>query len=387
LSNSILQIHLDFNKNGIIDDWGLDGDFRTDGHGSGEDRNVDMPTYMKAYGNSGAGFNLFRWSVNNCAFNLFNRISKDGNRYSVQNGMWGDELVEALRQEGFRVWMTLFSWKPPYPNAADNPKEQEAVERYLKYVMARYGAYVDIWELLNEAEAPKEWINFASNYIRSIDPYKRLITTSWERPELDTIDINAPHWYLTESEFLSDLATSKKIADEKKWNKPVVFGEQGNGIQNWDETSALRMRLRSWTAFFEEGIFIFWNTAGFKGYKSGAANIYLGPEERAYISVLQDFTSNIDPDVMQLELNPSAQFGIRAYGLESDNMILGYFHHHADHDNSVSTSIEINLPSSGVITWIDPSTGNILDSYSVSSGKQTVTTPSFIIDLAFKIKI
>ena len=37
-------------------------------------------------------------------------------------------------------------------------------------------------------------------YLKSIDPYHKPITTSWERPELEGIDINAPHWYGSEDE-------------------------------------------------------------------------------------------------------------------------------------------------------------------------------------------
>ena len=47
---------------------------------------------------------------------------------------------------------TFFVGRPPpyFPNAADGTPEADALKRYFRYIMARYGAYTDIWEMLNE---------------------------------------------------------------------------------------------------------------------------------------------------------------------------------------------------------------------------------------------
>ncbi len=86
----------------------------------------------------------------------------------------------------------------------------------------RWGAYVDFWEFLNEQKADD-------------------------------------HWYQRENELESDIVTASRAKNWKKYNKPVVVGEQGNHIDRrkprppgvggvWDEGSALRMRIRNWTA-------------------------------------------------------------------------------------------------------------------------------------------
>ena len=374
---------LDRDGNGRLDEWGLDGDFRPAGQHEGW--TVDLDTYMSTYGASGAGFNLFRWSVGNCAFDLWD-WSAEGYRALAREGMLGDALVKALRQNGFRIWMTIFG----APHAGDHAVGQALPadpRPYLDYAVARYGAYVDIWELTNESKQPDTWITLAAEYLRSIDPYHRLITTSWQRPELPRIDINSPHWYEKEPELESDLVTSRKIAHERRWGKPIIFGEQGNAVQNWDERSALRMRLRSWTAFFEEGVLIFWNTSGMKDYKShGAANIYLGPEERSYIRVLQDFTSGVDHDVVRFPLE-AANGAVRAYGLRSPRVILGYLHHFRDHDTPVTATVTLDLPTDGTVFWIDPATGSILGESRLTGGRQTLTTPVFAVDLALQIPL
>lgn len=367
----------DLNKNGYpLDDWGLDGKL------------VGMEDYMKAYGSKGAGFNLFRWSVDNFSFKLWEDITPKGNHYLVKEGLWGDELVNSLRNNGFRIWLTMFGFDPPFKDAGSSRVQQEAIKQYLKYVVARYGAYTDIWELMNEATVSDGWSKNAAEYLRSVDPYKHPITTNWEKPDLPEIEINSLHWYDKESEFDSDLLTVQKIQAAKKWGKPVIFSEQGNKGKCWDDRSAIRMRLRSWTAFFNEGILIFWNSTYDKNYAFSyeAANLYIGQIERSYIKSLQNFTSNADVGVKIIPLKVNSE-DIRSYGLESPYQILGYLHHFKSHTANISTSISLNLPARGKIQWVDPSSGKILKTEQLESGLQEIKSPEFIIDLAFKIEL
>ena len=381
----------DSNDNGHpFDDWGMDGGFvdipERPEWGKYYGNIVEMDTYLKAYGDSGAGFNLFRWSVDNFSFKLWEDISENGNRYLVREGIWGDRLVQALGENGLRIWMTVFGFDHPFDYVNGTEEKGEALKRYLNYIVARYGAYVDIWELANEAEVSNAWAIFLADYLRSIDPYKRLISVSWEKPQLEEIDINAPHWYEKESEFSSDLRTSQKIDEAKRWGKPVVFAEQGNSGANWDETSALRMRLRAWTAFFEEGILIFWNTSQIKNFRHPeSANLYIGPEERKFIKILQDFTKKTDPDIKKTGISVLSS-GVRAYGLESSDEILGYLHHFNDHESSINAEIRLNIPKDGNLEWLNPETGKIVKSEKVVQGTKVVQSQEFSVDLAFKLK-
>lgn len=164
-----------------------------------------------------------------------------------------------------------------------------------------------------------------------------------------------------------------------------MFGEQGNAEQNWDPQSALRMRLRSWTAFFEEGTLIFWNSSFAKDYKSsGAANIYLGPTERRYIHNLQSFASGADPNLTPF--NPqTSNPAVRAYGLQSDGTVLIYLHHFASHGYPAVSNLTINFRAPGKAAWIDPASGKTLSSFGIKSGNQVITTPAFKVDLALRI--
>ena len=359
--------------------WGLDGGFRPPGvHTNG--RMVDMDTYMRAYAR--AGVNLFRWSVDNCSFNLFQRIDPGGNVYSNWGGLWGDELVRHLRRHGFRVYMTLFN-RPPFaqdPTAA----QLAAVDRYVKYVVDRYGAYVDFWELMNESTASDSWYRQVGGYLHRIDPYHHPVSTSWEEPSLPVIDINSPHWYETESEFASDADAFQRILGWARAGKPVIVGEQGNNGQNWDPRSAVRMRLRAWSAFFAQGVLIFWN-ASFAKDDQGMA-IYLGPEERQYLQVLQDFTTGFDPRARVAALSPSDPSVVRGYALRGPRTYAAYLVNHVDHtDPTAGISVRINPLVGGPAEWVDPSTGTVLRRLRLGAGDQTVNVPPFITDVALKV--
>jgi hypothetical protein len=68
----------------ILGGWGLDGTSAT------VEKRTDIETYLAAY--QDAGFNLFRWSVNNCSFDLQKTIDPAGDVFDAEAGVWGDTL-------------------------------------------------------------------------------------------------------------------------------------------------------------------------------------------------------------------------------------------------------------------------------------------------------
>jgi hypothetical protein len=375
---------LDANHTGsALSSWGLDGGFRPPGvHLPGTF--VDMATYLRAY--AGAGVNLFRWSVDNCSFGLYQTIDPSGNVYLEREGRWGDQLVRALRKYGFRAYMVIFGPRPPFAGGASSA-QLDAVKRYVKYVVDRYGAYVDFWELMNEANASDPWYAQIGGYLRQIDPYHHPISTSFERPDLSVIDINAPHWYETESEFDSDSDTWRRMTAWKQAGKPVIVGEQGNTGQNWDPTSALRMRLRAWAAFFAEGTLVFWNASFAKDYRNaGAANLYIGPEERGYLRILQRFTRGVDSRSAITTIGISDPARVRGYALRSPIGYEAYLHAYTNHSTpTTGVGVTINAARHGVAVWTSPATGAVIARQHVNAGTQTLSAPSFATDVALKI--
>jgi hypothetical protein len=336
-----------------------------------------------------AGFNMFRFSQTNCSPDLANG---DLTQYDPAVGAYFDWLIQRLRGNGFRVFYGLLGYR-----LADNPPTPlpPALERFLRYSVNRWGAYVDVWELENERQASAEWIDAAGRVVRAADPYHHPLTTSWERPELASVEINAPHWYQAESELSSDTETASRAANWRQAGKPVVVGEQGNSTPqgeqygNWLPDSAVRMRLRSWTAFFSGIHLLYWNNSwATNGSGGGAANQYIGPDERQAAQALRWFAGAVDRP--GLAIRPSSEIGgldkkkMRGYLVRSTQALGLYLHNYVDHSGFVyGEHVSLDVPAAGTGVWLDPASGAVLNTVAVTAGANNLIVPTFQVDIAF----
>jgi len=358
--------------------FGFDG-------GQGPPRWTSIEPYLKTF--AGAGFDLFRWGPDNCSFGLYDRIDPDGNVYSQQGGAHADQLVASLRRHGFRVELVLFGFKPPFP--AGDAAQLAAVERYVRYAVDRWGAEVDFWELMNEATVSDPWYAAISSYLRRIDPYGHPIGTSYSRPDLPDVGFGSDHWYQREPDLDSDAVAWQRLRDEpaRRYGKPTLVDEQGNSVRNWDPTSAVRMRLRAWTAFFAEATIVFWNTSATKHYFADeAANIYLGPVERGYVRVLSRWMHGFDPRARVVTPSVPGRSDLRAYALRGPAEYGLYLVDGTSHSTQVADATVVVDPArAGRAVWTDPATGRTLGVRSVPAGRQTLAVPPFTTDVALKI--
>ena len=372
----------DWNKNGtIFDTASLEGGDR---NGPWVASACDMDTYLGTYAR--AGFNLFRFSQENNTFRQFS----DLDHYLVQEGIWTDQLLEKLQDHGYRIFYGFFGYANAFTQHSDSAAAMEQVKRFLQYSVNRWGAYADIWELLNEQEAADAWTTMMADYVHSIDPYRHPVTTSWEHPELKAIDINAPHWYQLEEWWDTDSIAAQNAAKWKKPGKPVVVGEQGNRAGAvWDYTSALRMRIRTWTSLCNEISLVFWNTS--YAPNGHTMNIYLGPEERQYIRVLQNFSAHLDAGMKSIPVvTPDSaekleERQLRAWGLGSDEQVAVYLRNARAGRLPEHAAITLDVPRAGTGYWISPVDGSMLSSFSVASGRQSIPLPTFSHDLALLV--
>lgn len=391
----------DNSKNGsVLDEFSMEGPFRTDLKDppvlpagpmfvrgpSSNPQNADV--CFRYF--SRCGFNLYRFSQQNCSYQLY----RDLDHYLVQEGIMTDEMLCCARKYGLRIFYGIFGFQEVFNEAPDDEAGMSKVKRFIKYSVDRWGAYVDFWEFLNEQKANEQWYEITSVYLKSIDPYHHPITTSWERPELAGIEISAPHWYQRENELESDIVTASRARDWKKYNKPVVVGEQGNHIDRqhappgvggvWDERSAVRMRIRNWTALFSEIAFIFWNTSYARDGHN--MNIWLGPVERSYVRAMQDFAYRLDKDVRVIEVKVSQPHTVRAYALASKERAGVYLHHFGNHTEpvrGVKVTLDVHKAAKGY--WYSPESAAILKIIDAAAGANTFEAPEFTVDIAFLI--
>ena len=385
----------------VLDECSMEGPFRTDLKDppllpagpmfvrgpSNNPQNADV--YFRRF--SRCGFNLYRFSQQNCSYRLFD----DLDHYLVQEGIMTDELLRCARKYGFRIFYGIFGFERVFNDDPYDDANMFKVKRFIKYSVDRWGAYVDFWEFLNEQKAHDHWYEIMAGYLKSIDPSRHPVTTSWERPDLEGIEINAPHWYQSEDELDSDLVTASRATDWKKYNKPVIVGEQGNLIDRqkpraagiggvWDDRSALRMRVRNWTAFFNKIAFIFWNTSYARD--GHYMNIWLGPKEREYVRAMQDFAYCLDKDVRMVPVKVSDPHAVRAYGLASKEKAGVYLHHFADHAKPVKRiTITIDVPKAAKGYWYSPENAAIVKTVDLKTGTNSLEVPELTVDLALLI--
>jgi len=367
-----------------------------------------------------AGFNVWRFSPHNFSLPVFDIKYDDRERAPAtihcEQAIMVDEMLQLTRKYGIRNFYGIFGFAQVFNDQANNAQGMEKVKRLIKYSADRWGAYVDIWELLNEQKASDEWYRIAIPYLQEVDPYHKPVATSWERPELKGIDISAPHWYGNENELNSDLDTAQQATVQKRHGKPVVYGEQGNvggkpelipqGIGGvWDPGSARRMRVRLWTAMFSEIGLVFWETSYAKDGHN--MNLWIGPEERQFVHALQDFADRLGPGIRTVKVplaGPQAA-AVRAYGLRSQSRAAVYLHHGAcaqcdqetqsgrhpqhrwDHNRGPATgfTVTLDVPKAAQGYWYSPSDASIVRRFDAAAGVQTIAVPAFEDDLALLI--
>jgi len=370
---------------------------------------VNADVYFGRHGR--AGFNLWRFSPHNFSLPVF---SLDNVRW--EQARMVDEMLRLTRKYGIRNFYGIFGFMRVFNDQPNNHEGMAKVKRLIKYSVDRWGAFVDFWEILNEQKASTEWYNIILPYLRSIDPYKKPIATSWQRPELEGIDISAPHWYGRENELSSDSTTAGRARRDRKFRKPVVYGEQGNGGGKpelvpqgiggvWDPGSARRMRVRLWAAFFNEIALVFWETSYAKD--GHHMNLWIGPEERQYVRALQDFARRLDAQIkmMKVALAGPQSREVRAYGLRSEGRAAVYLHHGAcaqcakarqagqrpkhtwSHDRGQvkGLKVTVDVPQAAKGYWYHPRDASILATFDAPKGQQALAAPPFTIDLALLI--
>lgn len=121
-----------------------------------------------------------------------------------------------------------------------SPVARELVRRRLRYSIARWGwsTHLAAWELWNEvdnndgfdAQANESWHREMAGYLKSADPWKHLITTSWRNGRmfaLADIDIVQGHSYWDSCYDAAQYSLQDTEHLMRRYGKPFFFGEQG----------------------------------------------------------------------------------------------------------------------------------------------------------------
>ena len=341
--------------------------------------------YLELYKND-ASMNIFRYGPDNWAPSIWENLSEPKHFEMDINGNYqGDFIVQEAKERGYKVIMSIFAFYSPHSSqeAFTKKSNRQVLEKYLDYVIARYGTSVDIWELANEAIPSQEWQDFVSDYLKNHDPYQHPITISLEEPELKNSNLLSIH-YVAEvpndnRDFVYKIETFNSKYDE---NMVKIISEFTFRKANHFSGSADWMRKYSWAFSFQNTGVIFWNTGFgyYENFETQNSNIYLGPEERYYLNNLRDFLPTMSAGSVS-DLYYANDGGLAVFNLGDDKFDLFYLLN-LNGNNQV---LEFEVKTSGVATIINTKTGTILQEFPVGVKKQQLNLPYFDDDLAIKI--
>lgn len=382
---------------GAFADWNYNGNMMDTMSNSATDKPVsdanefsylNIDDYLDLY-QAEAKINIFRYGVDHWTMPLWHSIDPKNIILSVNGGKFGDTLIEKLKNRDMKIIMTIFGFYPPYRSYEEisDKNNQQALKFYLDYVIARYSANIDLWELSNEAEAHELWYEFVIDYLKENDPYHHPISTNWETESAKDLDFLSVHWYNPDITDPGHLANQMGYVNQKYNNqeKAVLISEFGFKNVSYFANSAESMRVLSWLASFQNMGLIFW-TQGQNGiYKDpDNANIYLGPKERVYLRNLQEFLPKNLAIPVAKEMLVIAESHTQAYLLRNQDYILAYLLK-LDESQEKNAWLNLNLNNKAKLEWIEPKTGNILAESSLEKGEQNIHIPDFDLDLAMKI--
>lgn len=236
----------------------------------------------------------------------------DLDRYNPEFFRRFDELVAQLRRAGMNIELILLNfYRKPYADPAQWTSRRE--RQWLRYLLARYGAYDNIflWTIANEYETHPDgayqltpddvaWAKSTARFIKTNDPHRHLVTIHpvvsasakdasprapidppWrigefygDDPNFDVLSQQTgqmdegTRWDETLQAWEGDSATVvESVARDRRYRKPVLNSENGYEFVRGGPTarrqvhSTDKVRRTSWRIVCGGGYF----AAGFRG--------------------------------------------------------------------------------------------------------------------------
>ncbi|MFO0924363.1 MAG: DUF5060 domain-containing protein [Pirellulales bacterium] len=178
---------------------------------------------------------------------------KDWNvtRFSLPYFRHVESQILALQKLGIEADLILFH---PYDQGrwGFDTMSQEADDRYLRYVLARLGAYRNVWwSLANEFDFMKEktlddWDRYLG-IVQDCDGHERLCSIHNGKEIYNQTKKGLTHASIQNGSAVADFG--RAILYRDVYRKPIVFDEakyEGNIVQRWGNLSAEEMVHRFW---------------------------------------------------------------------------------------------------------------------------------------------
>ncbi|NIP25411.1 MAG: DUF5060 domain-containing protein [Phycisphaerae bacterium] len=331
-----------------------------------------------------------------------------------------DKIIESAELNGIYLMLCLIT-RDLYINSLSkdkSPEYQQAVndaKKFMRYAVARWGysTSVAVWEYFNEMDPGKPTDRFyteVGDYLRQIDPYNHLRTTStWHPSARDCrhpdIDIGQLHHYMrpgTKENYKDEVAViidKTAFLREHSPAKPALIGEFGLATPKWglsdhmkQDTEAVHFHNSLWASAFagSSGTAMFWWWD-----QLDRQNAY------GHYKPLADFLEDVSfANLRKLKAEASdKQLHVLGYQ-GSDRAYLWLFNQKAAWSNIIieknqpaeikdlTVTIKDFKPGNYNIEWWNTRDGSIIQKQQISpkEGKITVSVPPFSNDIACKIR-
>lgn len=283
-----------------------------------------------------------------------------------------DDLITQLRGISVQADLILFH---PYDKWGYSSMPADVDERYLRYVLARYAAYRNVWwSLANEFDLLKaknnsDWDRFA-RIVTDEDPYGHPRSVHYSRVMYDYSRVWCTHAGVQSYAF-------EKASDWRTdWAKPVVFDEcqyEGNIPTNWGSITGDELVRRFWAAaargaycghgetYLDANDVLWWSKGGVLHGMS--------PPQIAFLRKLMEETIALGPGPIGFTFE-SASLGTRAKRA-NDYVLFVYFDVHSPAQISIDLPVGSTYRAEYVDSLKMTRTG-LGDSY---SGRAELTLP------------
>lgn len=285
-----------------------------------------------------------------------------------------------------------------------DPECRRLYKQKLRYLVARYGAFTSIavWELWNEQDnlpepgVPIEWFREMTAYLKQIDPYGHLITTSYswrDKPEVwqsPALDLTQRHFYGQGDtvDLVGDIIrNAPKMA---AFGKPTLIGEFGI---TWKESDTALDKAKLGTPLHDA----LWSTTMLGN--AGAAmtwwwDNYLEPLNLwPVFQGLSRFVATVDFAHRDFRPVPIEVEGFEALALREDSSGETLFWIHDPASNwkadaegkTPAVHVEVSIPMVGVwkVEVWDTRSGEVVRRF---EAKDVIRVPGFRRDVAVRVR-
>jgi uncharacterized protein (TIGR03437 family) len=349
-----------------------------------------------------SGFNIARdisntettsWVISSLGVNNNVYLAGNGGVSNSVGSMTWDALLRDEAALGLHAWFTPvnnpYNLIPGGNVFASGATTQQYLHAW-QYIINRFGAYVDVWELGNELAPVSGYMTTIAAWVKQQDPYSHLTAISYPGSgPIANLDLQSNHSYYVYSvaptvTLAGSIGSAVQSQRAAIGASPIVYGELGQaGMSGVLSDPPYNSDFRQWENA------LFFNQAFGSPYPGGGCNgtggfngECVGSIQMAQMAISASFFNSIDPAATPLAITVAPPKGVTltGYALGSATDLAGWIVNATNASTVSGATMRVTVPAANMAgEWIAPATGAVISTFTtaVSAGSQTFAIPSF----------